>query len=157
MSVAADLVPSMVPLLIPKHSLLPMSGKLDSRRSILGIRKGMIIHLRGLPIGHIRAPALPSKIGKQSDAAPARNRVPLGTLPLRIPKMPQPITDAQMLRIHKRLSHCIEFAMTNLLKARGKANSPSDPRAYLSRCRGSDNAAGNICWGGTVRWRNHRN
>ena len=131
--IRADVVESMAPLLISKKSLVAMHGRLDFQHSQLEIENGLTIRLRNLPSGHISIPASPEK--PKIAHIPPHSKIPVrGTYPTCIVPTLLPVTDAQILKIHRRLAHCSEFAMSNLLRTGGRTVNKSQIKRVLRNC-----------------------
>ena len=117
-TVSADVVPAEVPLLTPKQSLDAMSGKLAFSKATLCILNGSAILLKNLASGHISLPAVPQgEIAKKDRVDEAALSRPVSVFTVGNSNELIPVTDAELGEIHKRLAHCSEFTITNLLKA----------------------------------------
>ena len=110
------MAPSLAPLLISKRSLVSTHSRLDLQHSFLEIDNDLVIYLKNLSSVHIRFPELPPR-KEYLHVVNITKLESMGAFPVCNPLAMQPISDAQILEIHEHLAHCIEYAMTHLLKA----------------------------------------
>ena len=132
-TITADAVQSPIPCLISKKSLVAVKGRLDFPSARLEIDSRLTSQLRNLPSGHISLPAIP--LNSSNVPYPSEALIPpLINYPLLTEPALQPISDAQLIKIHKHLSHCSEFALTNLLKLGHRVVHAAQIQKILRRC-----------------------
>ena len=132
-SVTADVVASLAPLLISRRSLAAMRCRLDFQHSALEIDNDLIIYLKHLPIGHISIPALPPRHVRYAQNG-RKSLEYMGNYPTNVPPSLQPIAYAQVLKIHRHLSRCSGFAMANMLKASSRTVGEAQIRRVIRGC-----------------------
>ena len=134
-TVAVDVVPSEVPLLISKQSLEAMKGTLDFSKATLCILNGLTIHLKNLASGHISLPAVPQgEVAPQYRVDESSQSWPISVFTVGNTNELIPVTDAELEKIHKHLAHCSEFTITNLLKAGMRVVDPIQIGRVLQKC-----------------------
>ena len=127
--IAADVVQAPIPFLVSKKSHVNMRGKLDFSTAQLEIDERVLPQLKNPPIGHISLPATPL-ICDSIDISDNSPSTSLTNYPVLTEPALQPGADAQLAKIHKQLSRCIEFALTNLLKMSHRTSDEAHIKKY---------------------------
>ena len=110
-----------------------MQGKLVFATAQLEIGGQVLVHLENFPSGHISLPAHPlcPELNPPHDFTDSAHLINYPTLtepPL------QPVTDSQLFKIHKHLSHSSEYALANLLRAGRRLADTAQIQRVLRGC-----------------------